>query len=98
MYAVVRELYFDELKLAKSEAQLNEFQQMHKDQPGYIGNITVELAPGHQIVINLWQSESQSNAGREALIPIVQRLQEPMMVAPSRLLGAGPIIYTDIKV
>ncbi len=97
MYAVVRELFYDVAKLAKANEALLEFQKLHQAQPGYLGNLTVELAPGHQIVINLWQSEDQLNAGRAALGPAVQRLQQPLMSAPSRLLGAGPVISNDLN-
>lgn len=96
MYAIIRELVYDETKLAKAGEQLQEFQRLHKEQPGFIGNLTVEVGAGHQIVINLWENEAQSNAGREALGPVVQRIQAPLMSAPSRLIGAGPVVYSDV--
>ncbi len=96
MYAVVRELFYDVTKLTNASQQLQEFQRLHKEQPGYLGNLTVEVTPGHQIVINIWQSEAQSNAGRERLGPAVHRLQEPLMSAPSRLVGAGPVVSNDL--
>ena len=96
MYAVIRELIYDESRLSQSGELLREFQRLHAAQPGFIGNLTVEIGLGHQIVVNLWQTEEQSDAGREALGPAVRRIQEPLMTAPSRLIGAGPIVYNDI--
>ncbi len=96
MYAVVRELFYNTTKLSQASEMLLEFQRLHQEQPGYLGNLTVEVAPGHQIVINIWRSESQSDAGREALGPAVQRLQLPLMSAPSRMVGAGPIVNNDL--
>ncbi len=95
MYAIIRELFYDPQKLSAAGDQLQEFQRLHKAQPGFIGSLAVELYPGHQVVVNLWQSEAQSDAGREALGPAVLRLQEPLMSAPSRLVGAGPVVQND---
>ncbi len=95
MYAVVRELFYDVTKLSNAGEQLEEFMRLHKAQDGFLGNITIEVNPGHQIVINLWNSEAQSNAGRQAIGPAVSRIQEPLMSAPSRLVGAGPVVSND---
>jgi hypothetical protein len=96
MYAVVRELRYDPTKLASAPGQLEEFQQLHESQPGYLGSLTVEPGEGRRIVINLWQTEALAFAGREALEPAVHRLVQPLLAAPPELLGAGPVVDNDI--
>ncbi len=96
MYAVVRALHYDPTKLASASRQLEEFQQLHASQPGYIGSLSVEAGQGRHVVINLWQTEAQAFAGREALEPAVRRLIEPLLAAPAELLGAGPVVDSDL--
>ena len=95
MYAVVRLNSFDPVKLADSPA-LKEFDQMHRAQPGYVGTIVVEVHAGRRLVLNLWQSEEHSAAALSVVGPEVGRLLEPLMSHPSELVGAGPVISTDL--
>ncbi len=96
MYAVVRVLRYDPVKLSSASRQLEEFQQLHASQPGYIGSLSVEASQGRRVVINLWQTEAQAFAGREALEPAVRRLVEPILAAPAELLAAGPVVDNDL--
>ncbi len=96
MYVVVRELRYDPAKLSSAAGQLAEFQQLHASQPGYLGSLTVEAGLGRRIVVNVWQTEAQAFAGREALEPAVRRLIEPLLTAPAALLGAGPLLDNDL--
>ncbi len=96
MYAVVRELRFDLAKLPGATAQLEEFQRLHAAQPGYLGSLTVNAGDGRRLVVNLWASETQAFAGRDALEPAVHRLLAPLLAAPSELLGAGLVIENDL--
>ncbi len=52
MCAVVRLHSFDPIKLAGSPA-LEQFDQIHRTQPGYPGTIVVDLQPGRRLVLNL---------------------------------------------
>ncbi len=97
MYAVVRELIYDPTKLSNASEQLEEFQRQHASQPGYLGTITVDVGQGSQIVINLWKTEAEAFAGREALEPAVRRLIEPLLSRPSQLIGAGHVISNDFN-
>ena len=56
MYAVVRLNSFDPINLAGSAA-LEQFDQIHRTQPGYVGTIVVDLQAGRRLVLNLWESE-----------------------------------------
>ncbi len=95
MYAILRELFYDPTKVVNASEQLEEFQRLHASQPGYLGTITVDAGQGRQIVVNLWETEGQAFAGREALEPAVRRLVEPLLSKPSQLIGAGPVTDND---
>ncbi len=92
----MRELRYDPLKLSSATGQLAEFQQLHASQPGYLGSLTVEAGDGRRIVVNVWETEAQAFAGREALEPAVRRLIEPLLTAPSALLGARSVVDNDL--
>jgi hypothetical protein len=96
MYAIVRELLYDPARLSRAAGQLEAFQRLHASQPGYVGSLTVDLGEGRRVVVNLWQTEEQAFAGRDALEPAVRRLIEPLLAAPSRLIAAGPVIENDL--
>ncbi len=96
MYVVVRDLRYDPLKLSSASGQMAEFQQLHASQPGYLGSLTVDAGEGRRIVVNVWETEVEAFAGREALEPAVRRLIEPLLTAPAALLGAGPVVDNDL--
>ena len=96
MYAVVRELRYDPDKLTDAAGQLEEFQRLHAAQPGYLGSLTVDAGEGRRVVVNLWETEAQAFAGRDALEPAVRQLVAPLLTEPSQLLGAGPVIENDL--
>ena len=85
MFAIVRLNSFDPVKLAASPA-LEQFDQIHRTQPGYVG----------RLVLNLWESEEYSTAALSVVGPEVGRLLEPLMSHPSELVGAGTVISTDL--
>jgi hypothetical protein len=95
MFAIVRLNSFDQVKLAASPA-LEEFDQIHRTQPGYVGSIVVDLQAGRRLVLNLWESEEYSAAALSAIGPEVGRLLEPLMSHPSEHVGAGTVISTDL--
>ena len=97
MYAIVRINTFDEHKLREAATELDRFQQRHAAQPGYAGSLTVDLGAGRQLVVNLWQTDQDATACLNALGPEVQRVLEPLMTAPSQLVGAGSVVSTDLS-
>lgn len=96
MYAVVRDNTYDLTKLAQGHEQLAEFQALHAGQPGYRGTIVVDAGEGRWLTVNLWETEDHATAALPALVSDVQRLLEPMMAAPSQLIGTGAVVLTDI--
>ena len=96
MYAVIRDNQYDPKKLAQSAKEMEEFNAHHAAQPGYDGNMVVDLSNGHMLIVTLWQTEKQAHAARVALEPAIQRLLVPLMTRPSQLIGAGPVVVSDL--
>jgi polyisoprenoid-binding protein YceI len=96
MFAIVRLNTFDEHKLATATGELREFGRLHASQPGYAGSLTVALGEGRHLIVNLWDSERQASAGLSNLRAQVGRALQPLMTAPSQLIGAGPVT-TDLS-
>jgi hypothetical protein len=91
MFAVVRLNSFDPVKLADSTS-LEQFDQIHRAQPGYVGTVVVDLQAGRRLALNLWESEEHSAAALSVVGPQVGRLLEPLMSQPSELVGAGRVL------
>lgn len=96
MYAIVRDNNYDATRVAQGQAQLDEFQALHARQPGYQGSIVIDIAGGHWLTINLWESEEAAIAALSGMVPEVRRLLEPMMAGPSQLVGTGPVVLADL--
>jgi pimeloyl-ACP methyl ester carboxylesterase len=96
MYAIVRENTYDPEKLARGRSALDEFRAVHAAQPGYLWSAEVEAGEGRWFVVNVWDSREAATAALPRMVPVVQRLLDPLMAAPSKLLGAGPVVATDL--
>ncbi len=96
MYAVVRKVFYDPNKLAHAENQIQEFDAIHAAQPGYRGNLVVDAGEGRMVVVNLWQSEEAAKAALDVMVPVVQRLTEPLMTGPAELVGVGQVVRQDL--
>ncbi len=92
MYAVLRLNHFDLDKLAAAREKLSEFDRIHSAQPGYAGNIVVDLGSGRRVMVNLWESEEAGRTAFARLMPEVDRLLTPLLAAPSEFIGAGPVL------
>jgi hypothetical protein len=96
MYAVLRLNTFDPVKLAVSADLLEEFDRIHAAQPGFVGSVVVDLGDGRRFALNLWESEQHSTAALQVLGQEVGRLLGTLMAAPSQLIGAGPVLSSDL--
>lgn len=96
MQAVVRQASYDPEALASSPELMAEFERAHAAQPGYAGNLVVDLGEGERILVTLWDGEEHAAAARATLGPVVQQLLGPLERVPSRLLGAGPVVRSDL--
>lgn len=96
MYAVLRLNSFDPAKLVVSADRLEEFDTIHAAQPGFMGSVVVDLGAGRRLALNLWETEQHGAAALQVLGPEVGRLLGPLMAAPSELIGAGPVLSSDL--
>ena len=86
---------FDPITLAGSRA-LEQFDQIHRAQPGYLGPIVVDLPQVAAWCSISRESEEYSAAALSVVGPEVGRLLEPLMFHLSELVGAGTVISTDL--
>ncbi len=96
MYAVARLNAFDPTELAAAGGQLENFDQVHRAQPGYVGTVVVDLHAGRHLILNLWGSEEHSSAALAVLGPDIERVLNPLMSDPSKLIGVGTVTFTDL--
>ncbi len=90
MYAVARINTVDPADPDAARDQLADLAAGHADQPGYLGNLIVDIGANRQLIVNLWQDEDRSNAGRIALGPLAAKhFGSP--TRSSEFLGAGPV-------
>lgn len=96
MHAVFRENFYPPDLKVHADPGFREFQRIHAEQNGYLGSIVSDVGAGRYLSITLWASEEDMDAAREALGPVVQHLIEPLMAAPSKLLGTGRVVEDDL--
>jgi hypothetical protein len=94
MYAILRRYAYNPAKLAETKTALAEVQALHASQPGYAGSLVIDDGQ-HLTAVNLWESESAADAGREAIGSQVRRLLEPLMEGSSELIAAGEAVAND---
>jgi len=96
MYAVFRETsYAADQKIEETEA-FKAFQDKHAKQSGYLGTVVTNVGEGRYLTVTLWQSKKNMDDAREVLVPVVEDLLNPIMTAPTKLLGTGPVVVNDI--
>lgn len=96
MFAVIRETTYPLGTPLAERPEFEAFQEKHATQPGYLGTIVTHLGDGRHITVTLWDTAEHMNAARDAIGPTVKTLIEPIMSAPTKLLGTGEVAYADI--
>jgi hypothetical protein len=96
MHAVFREAKYPADLAIEQTPQFQEFHKTHAARPGYVGTVVAHLDEARYLQVTLWQTEKDMHAAREALTPVVERLLNPLMRAPSVLLGTGRVVFTDV--
>jgi hypothetical protein len=96
MHAVFREATYAADRPLQESTAFREFQATHARQPGYRGTVVADVGSGRYLTVTLWQTDSDMAAAREALGPVVQRLLDPLMTSPSKLLGTGAVVVSDV--
>lgn len=98
MYAVVRETTYPMDTSLRDRPEFKAFQDAHSALRGYRGTVVTHVGSGRYITVTLWETRDDMNAARDAIGPDVGKLIEPLMTAPSQLIGTGEVAYTDINV
>ncbi len=96
MYAIARINSFDESRLAAAAPRVRSFEKLHAAQPGYRGSLVIDLNDGRRLLVNLWESEQHAFAALSVVGDDVEQVLMPLMSSPSQLLGAGPVVSTDL--
>ena len=96
MYAVFRETSYAPDKPIYESQEFQKFQEAHAGRPGYKGTVVADVSSGRFLTLTLWETAEDMDSAREALGPVVQRLLEPLMTSPSKLLGTGPVVVNDL--
>lgn len=96
MYAVFRETSYPPGIPIQESREFREFQQAHASRPGYVGTVVTDVGGGRYLTVTLWETEEDMHSAREAIGPVVERLLNPLMTAPSKLLGTGRVAVNDL--
>ena len=91
MYAVVRRIEFVAGATARGAVNLDDFRQVHEQQPGFIGTLDIDEGDGRHVVVNLWNSAAAAEAGRQAVGPVAARTMQPLTTEPPELLAVGEV-------
>jgi hypothetical protein len=94
---VIRETTYPADKPLGHRPEFKAFQDAHAARPGYLGSIVTHLGNGRYVTMTLWDMAEHMDAARDAIGPAVKKLIEPIMTAPSKLLGTGEVAYADIS-
>lgn len=97
MHAVVRETTYAPDKPIHKSQEFREFQELHARRAGYQGTVVIDAGDGRHLTLTLWETAEDMSTAREALEPIVQRLLDPLMTRPSRLVGTGLVVVNDLS-
>jgi hypothetical protein len=95
MYAIVRQVEYDEELLRPAASELKAFDAVHSAQPGYVGSVVIDVGAGRRLVLNLWDSEQSAAAARRVLEAEVGQLLGPLMTGPSQVIGVGEVLSSD---
>ena len=96
MYAVVRETTYPADTPLGDRPEFQAFQEAHSALRGYRGTVVTHVGVGRFITVTLWETPDDMAAAREAIGPAVGQLIEPLMTAPSVLIGTGEVAYSDV--
>ena len=97
MHAVLRETSYAPNRPLEDMPEFAQFQAAHAARAGYRGTIVTRIGDGRYVTLTLWASAADMDGAREALGPVVQRLLNPLMTAPTRLYGTGEVVVADLQ-
>lgn len=96
MYAIVRETSYSHDKPIYQSQQFQQFQHEPSRLHGYECPIVVDAGLGRFITLTLWRTSEDITAARETIARVVERLLNPLMISPAKLLATGAVVVNDI--
>jgi hypothetical protein len=96
VYAIVRKNTYDPAKLDSGREQLAKFDELHAQQPGFRGTITVDVGDTSKVLINLWDSREAAKAGLTQMRPLAESLLQPLLPTESVLIGEGNVVDEEV--
>ena len=96
MHAVIRETHYAPGEAIYQSRNFEEFQHAHANLRGYVGSVMVDVGEGRFLTLTLWRTAEDMAAAREAMGPVVERTLNPLMTAPAKLVGTGPVVVNDL--
>jgi hypothetical protein len=94
VYAIVRKNIYDPAKLDRGREQLAKFDELHAQQPGFRGTITIDVGNNSKVLINLWDSReaAQARLKLKQMRPVAENLLQPLLATESVLIGEGNVV------
>jgi hypothetical protein len=96
VYAIVRKNIYDPAKLDRGREQLAKFDELHAQQPGFRGTITIDVGNNSKVLINLWDSREAARAGLTQMRPVAENLLQPLLATESALIGEGNVVEDGV--
>jgi heme-degrading monooxygenase HmoA len=92
MYALVREATLRPDAQEPYLAARAEFDAFHAQLEGFHGSVVLDAGEGRRITVALWESEQAYQAATPAMGAQAERLVNPYLTAPSRVIYQGPVV------
>jgi len=92
VYAIVRKNTYDPVKLDRGREEMAKFDELHAEQPGFRGTITIDVGQNSHVLINLWDSREAAQAGLTQMRPVAAQLVQPLLATESVLIGEGDVV------
>jgi hypothetical protein len=77
---------------------LRKFNEVHWQQPGFLGSLSVEIDHGEAVIVNFWSDRQSAEAALPRMVPVVERVLEPIFASESQLLGSGGVMFMNCKI
>ena len=68
---------------------LRKFNEVHWQQPGFLGSLSVEIDHGEAVIVNFWSDRQSAEAALPRMVPVVERLWSRYSQASPSFLEAA---------
>ena len=97
MHAVMRETFCGLKQPIQDRKEFKDFQSLHSARQGYGGTVVVDTGNGRFLTLTLWQTVADAERARIALGPEIERPLNPLMTAPTNLLGTREVVLDGLS-